>query len=101
MSRREILGQPPTMSLATLARCLGKSEPTVRAANKNGELAALGIRVNRLGAQYVVVTATVWAYLGMADGTSRVTARSNGAEQPKPSSRALRSVSEGGGRTSA
>jgi hypothetical protein len=67
LSRREILGQPPTMSLATLARCLGKSEPTVRAANKNGELAALGIRVNRLGAQYVVVTATVWAYLGMGD----------------------------------
>jgi hypothetical protein len=67
MSRREILGQPPTMSLATLSRCLGKSEPTVRAANKNGELVALGIRVNRLGAQYVVVTATVWAYLGIDD----------------------------------
>jgi hypothetical protein len=101
LSRREILGLPPTMSLATLAGCLGVSEPTVRALNRNGELAALGIRVNRLGAQYRVVTATVLAYLGMADGASPVTARSNGAEQPKPSGPALRPVSESGGRASA
>ena len=65
LSGKEILTLPPTISLATLARCLGVSEPTIRASHRSGELAALGIRVNRLGAQYRVVTATVWAYLGM------------------------------------
>ncbi len=62
---KEILTLPPTINLATLAQCLGVSEPTIRASHRNGELAALGIRVNRLGAQYRVVTATVRAYLGI------------------------------------
>jgi len=67
---REVLSQPPTMTLATLARCLGKSEPTIRKAHRNGELAALGIKVNRLGSTNVVVTTTVWAYLGLTPASS-------------------------------
>jgi len=101
LSGKEILSLPPMISLATLAQCLGVSEPTIRASHRSGELAALGIRVNRLGAQYRVVTATLLAHLGMADGPSPVTARSNGTEQTKPSGPALRPVSEGGGRASA
>jgi hypothetical protein len=53
------------MTLATLAKCLGKSEPTIRKAHREGELAALGIKVNRLGCNYVVVTASVLEYLGL------------------------------------
>jgi hypothetical protein len=76
LTRTEILALPPVITLATLAMCLGVSEPTVRALNRSGELAALNIRVNRLGAQYRIVTATVWAYLGLehtqqTDTTSR------------------------------
>jgi hypothetical protein len=70
MSTQEILSQPPTMTLATLARCMGKSEPTIRKAHRNGELAALGIKVNKLGCNYVVVTASVWAYLGLTPASS-------------------------------
>jgi hypothetical protein len=101
LSGKEVLTLPPTISLATLAQCLGVSEPTIRASHRSGELATLGIRVNRLGTQYRVVTATVLAYLGMADGACPVTARSNGAEQPKPSGPALQPVSESGERPSA
>jgi hypothetical protein len=70
ISRREVLAQPPTMSLGTLALCLGKSEPTVRKAHRNGELAALGIKVNKLGSTYVVITASVWDYLGLPAGAN-------------------------------
>ena len=69
ISRREVLALPPTMSLGTLALCLGKSEPTVRKAHHDGELAALGIKVNKLGSTYVVITASVWDYLGLPVGT--------------------------------
>ena len=70
LSRREVLAQPPTMSLATLAQCMGKSEPTIRKAHRSGELATLGIRVNKLGSTYVVVTESVWTYLGLSPGSS-------------------------------
>jgi hypothetical protein len=70
LSSREILSLPATMNLATLARCLGKSEPVVRKAHREGELAALGIKVNRLGSNYVVVTASVWNYLGLTPASS-------------------------------
>jgi hypothetical protein len=65
MTRAEILALPPIITLSQLARVLSISEPTVRALHRSGELAALGIRVNRLGVQYRVVTATVLAYLGL------------------------------------
>jgi hypothetical protein len=65
ISRREVLSQPPTMSLGTLALCLGKGEPTIRKAHRKGELAAVGIKVNKLGSTHVVVTASVWDYLGL------------------------------------
>jgi hypothetical protein len=84
LSRREVLGLPPTIGLGTLAMCLGVSEPTVRALNRNGELAALGIKVNRLGAQYRVVTASVLRYLGLSDG-------------PGSNMRPLRTARESGG----
>jgi hypothetical protein len=70
LSRREILGLPPTMSLATLAMCMGKSEPTIRKAHRSGELAAAGIRANKIGSTYVVITASVWDCLGLSPGTS-------------------------------
>ena len=65
LGRNEIVALPPTITLETLGRCIGVSEPTVREANKRGELAALGIRINKIGAQYRVVTSTVWEYLGL------------------------------------
>jgi hypothetical protein len=76
------------------------SEPTIRASHRSGELAALGIRVNRLGAQYRVVTATVLTYLGMDDGARPVTARSDGTQRSKPSGQALgRSAKTGESKT--
>lgn len=68
LSSREILDLPPTMSLATLALCLGKSEPTIRKAHRTGQLAASGIRVTKLGGTHVVITASVLDYLGLSDG---------------------------------
>ena len=65
MSRAEIAALPPACSLADLARALGVSEPTIRGALKRGELAEMGIRVNRVGQQYRCVTSTLWAYLGL------------------------------------
>ena len=61
---------PPVITLAQLARALGLSEPTIRTLNRNGELERLGIRVNRLGAQYRAVTASVWSYLGLSAGAN-------------------------------
>ena len=71
-TRAEILALPPSISLAELARCLGVSEPTVRASRRNGELERLEIRVNRIGAQYRVVTASVWSHLGLTPADRRL-----------------------------
>lgn len=65
MAREELLALPPTTDLRTLARALGLSEPTLRELRRNGELEHMGIRVNRLGAKYVVVTETLLEYLGI------------------------------------
>ena len=91
LTRAQILGLPPVITLATLAEALGVSEPTVRACHRSGELARLGIRVNRLGAQHRVVTATVWAFLGLADGASTAPALDDGAGQCRPSAQRMRS----------
>jgi hypothetical protein len=68
MSRAEVLALPPTHSLETLGRALGVSGPTIRAQHRNGQLEALGIKVVRLGAQYRVITASLWDFLGLHPG---------------------------------
>lgn len=92
LSRAEILALPPVISLETLAECLGVSDPVIRRLNASGELAALGIRVNRLGAQHRVITSSVLGYLGLADGASTVPARPEDAGPRNPTASALRSV---------
>jgi hypothetical protein len=80
LSRTEVLALPPVISLTTLARALGVSEPVVRAACSSGELDRLGIRVNRVGAQWRVVTSTVWRYLGLPGDEPETVA----TEPPEP-----------------
>src|SRR5258708_31564156 len=65
MSRAEILALPPAIGLAELGLVLDRSEPTIRELHRNGRLAELGIRVEPLGAKYVVITSTVWRFLGI------------------------------------
>jgi hypothetical protein len=85
LTHAEILDLPPTCTLADLARALGVSEPTIRACRRSGELERLGIRVNRLGAQHRVVTASLHAYLGLNSSASSVSADGDGAGQDRPS----------------
>jgi len=94
LSRDEILKLPPVISLAQLAGCLSVSEPVVREARRSGELERLGIRVNRLGAQWRVITSTVWDYLGIspADRASSVPVPPDGPGQRRPTASALRPV---------
>jgi hypothetical protein len=65
LSRAEILALPPVITLATLAQALGVSEPVIRAARRSGELETLGLRITRIGAQWRVVTSSLWAHLGL------------------------------------
>jgi hypothetical protein len=91
LSSKEILSLPPTISLATLAQCLGVSEPTMRACHRSGELERLGIRVNRLGLQWRVVTSTVLDYLGLG-GRDTAPASGGNAGQDRPAVLVLRPV---------
>ena len=76
MSREEVLALGPTTDLVTLGRALGVSEPTIREAHRRGDLAKQGVRVVRAGRKLRVVTADLWALLGLntnlppADGMS-------------------------------
>ncbi len=90
MSRDEVLALPPVITLEVLGRVLDVSDPVVRRLNSTGELAALGIRVNRLGAQWRVVTSSVLEYLGLAGGASTAAADGNGAGQRGPAAPVLR-----------
>ena len=94
LSRAEILALPPACTLADLAGCLGLSEPVVRDLNRGGELAALGIKVSKLGAQHRVITSSVWDYLGISPDAcaSTESAGRNGAGQRRPAAPALRAV---------
>jgi hypothetical protein len=84
MSRAEILALPPAHSLETLGRALGVSGPTIRAQHRDGQLEALGIKVVRLGAQYRVITASLWDFLGVhPDGQPMAPAQSNGHTSPQ------------------
>ena len=65
LTRAELLALPPVINLVTLGRALGLSEPVIRERARRDELAALGIRVLRLGAQYRVPTADVLRLLGV------------------------------------
>ena len=65
LSRAELLELPPVINLVTLGRALGLSEPVVREQARRGEIAALGIRVLHLGAQYRIPTADVLRFLGI------------------------------------
>jgi hypothetical protein len=69
LSRAELLELPPVINLVTLGRALGVSEPVIRERARQGELARMGIRVLRLGAQYRIPTADVLTLLGLDPGT--------------------------------
>ena len=99
MSRAEILALPPAIDLVTLGRALGLSEPTIREQARSGRLNELGIRVVRLGARWLVITESVWRFLGIDPAADRA----NGEAAPRrPAGRrqatasALRSVIPGG-----
>jgi hypothetical protein len=65
LSRAEVLALPPAHDLVTLGLALGLSEPTVREMHRSGRLDELGIKCERLGAKYVVITSSVWAFRGL------------------------------------
>jgi DNA-binding FadR family transcriptional regulator len=65
LSRLEVLALPPVITLAVLAQALGVSEPVARTSLRSGELERQGIIVNRIGAQWRVVTSSLWRYLGL------------------------------------
>ncbi|MDA8322616.1 MAG: hypothetical protein M0030_22805 [Actinomycetota bacterium] len=71
LSTEQILALPPVINLSTLGQALGLSEPVIREQHRTGELARLGIRVLKLGAQYRVVTADLLQVMGMTGGTDR------------------------------
>jgi hypothetical protein len=94
-SREQIMALDPAITLAELGRCLGVSEPVVRQMRRSGELEQLGIIVNRWGAQWRVVTASVWAYLGLrADFPGAIPEQQgrDGQGEGRPTGSGLRSV---------
>jgi len=79
MSAAELRALPPTIGLPVLGKALGVSEPVIRERARRGELEPLGIKVVKLGAQYRVITSTVWAFLGIGpDG------QASGADSEEP-----------------
>ena len=101
LSRAELLALPPVIDLPTLGRALGISEPTVRERARRNELEALGIRVVRLGAQHRVVTASLWAFLGVDTTAAGGSGEARGrvaAGQRRPSASVVRlAASDGAG----
>ena len=94
LSRAEILALEPVIDLVTLGKALGVSEPTIRGQARSGHLDAIGIRTVKLGAQTRVVTASLWAFLGLdaADGANHEERPRRAARQGRPTASALRSV---------
>ena len=93
MSRAEILALPPTIDLPTLGRALGLSEPVIREQARCGGLEPIGIKVVRLGAQYRVVTASLWAFLDLDSypaGDSNESGPRSAARQRQPTVSAVR-----------
>ena len=99
LTRKELLElaeTSPTTNLVMLGRALGVSEPVIRERARRGELAALGIRVNRLGAQWLVITADILAYLGITRETATAGLAPPDPAPGAPSPRVLRRVADGG-----
>ncbi len=90
LTREQILALEPTITLATLARALDVSEPTVRAALRRDELAQMGIKAVKLGNQYRVITSTLWAFLGLAGGASPAPAPGEDTGQRGPLAHGVR-----------
>lgn len=65
MRREQLLALPAATDLRTLGRALGISEPVVRELRRQGRFDEMGIRINRLGLQYRVVTADILRVLGI------------------------------------
>ena len=100
LTRAEILALPPVHTLPVLGRILNVSEPVIRERARRGELEPLGIKVVKIGAQYKVITASVWAFLGLdgaADGDNSEARPPRPARQRRPSASARRAVQPGGG----
>lgn len=64
-SRDDLLRLPPVINLVQLGQAFGVSEPVIREMRRRGDLAAMGIRVLVLGAQYRIPTADVLSVLGL------------------------------------
>ncbi|MGP8000169.1 MAG: hypothetical protein ACLPKI_23060 [Streptosporangiaceae bacterium] len=96
LTKDQILTLPPVITLATLGECLGVSEPTIRACHRSGELERLGIKINRLGLQWRVITATVWQYLGLPESATTAPAPHVGNGQGKPAGPPLREMAQRG-----
>ena len=95
LSRAEIMTLGPVIDLVTLGKALGLSEPTIREQARSGHLDAIGIRIVKLGAQRRVVTASLWAFLGIdpaADGAGSEAQPRRAAGQGKATAAVLRSV---------
>ena len=90
LSRKQILELEPTITLATLARVLDVSEPTIRRANASGQLEQMGIKVNRLGNQWRCTTASVWQFLGLTPGASPASSAPAAAGQRGPATHGVR-----------
>ena len=50
----------------------------------------MGLKVNKLGSQYRIVTSSVWAYLGLTPGASTAQSPGEDAGQPGPVSSRVR-----------
>ena len=96
LTKDQILTLPPVITLATLGECLGVSEPTIRACHRSGELERLGIKINRLGLQWRVITATVWQYLRLPESATTAPAPHSGNCQSKPAGPRLREIARQG-----
>ncbi len=65
LTRAELLALPAATDLRTLGQAFGISEPVVRELRRQGRFEEMGIRINRLGLQYRVVTADILRALGI------------------------------------
>ena len=68
LTRAELLALPAATDLRTLGQAFGISEPVVRELRRQGRFEEMGIRINRLGLQYRVVTADILRVLGIEPG---------------------------------
>jgi hypothetical protein len=94
LSRTEILALGPVITLPVLGQILNVSEPVIRQQARSGHLDEIGIRTVKLGVQTKVITASVWAFLGLdhADGAGIESAPRRPARQGRATASALRPV---------